>query len=86
MSQSRGRRKGGGNLLQIKAVTLIEPRDETHRESLQQPEFAKKAKHTHTQFFFFFIVAGGLERKRCCGTQPHLKSQVMNQNYFQINS
>lgn len=39
-------------MLQIKAVTLIEPRDETHGESLQQPEFAKKAKHTHTQFFF----------------------------------
>lgn len=35
-------------MLQIKAVALIEPHDETHGESLQQPEFAKKVKHTHT--------------------------------------
>lgn len=34
-------------MLQIKAVALIEPHDETHGESLQQPEFAKKVKHTH---------------------------------------
>lgn len=69
MNQSRGRRKGGGNLLPIKAVALIEPHDETHGESLQQPEFAKKVKHTHkhTQKNLF-IVAGGLERKRCYGT------------------
>lgn len=51
MNQSRGRREGGGNLLQIKAVAIIDPRDESRGESLQQPEFAKKAKNKQTKCY-----------------------------------